>query len=731
MHRYLTSRTLAKSFLFATVFIPLIITQFTIFPFVYGKVLALYLLVEAALVSFLFYVIAHPAQALEEFKARKKVLYKPLLVLFTLYIGIMTVSTFFASQPIVAFWGLPVQNHGLFLHVHLFVLSVLMALLFEKKEWRLYVNGLLACTGVVVIAAWYQLATGRLGVGSFMGNSAYLGGFLLLVAASLHLFIEAESFKKAKKIYWGITIAILFTLLITGVRALLLGVAVGVVCTLMLAVFSSAHKRVRVALLIATASLAVFAGIFFETRTAAVWQKVPVLSRLAVLNSNSASWVERQSAWKAGVEAFKDRPLIGFGQNSGEEIFDAYGKTNTACYSDSWYFDLHSKFVEVMTSSGIFGLLFYFSLVGLVVFVQRKNLFFVLFFIAYAIQNLFLFDTPATYIVFAGIVGFSLNTEPFKETLRDAATIAHRSKSAFTAQVISVLAIALVLVAFVCGVGAPYMQQRSFGALLKVENGNELVSIVRRLVESSSAVNTPVRLVTNMRALGVLRDLRAAAHPIGRQLMVKLAESSATLAESTPHYLPAIEELTYSYLALGTESLVNAATVNGVQEDPQAYLFTAERFAWRMIKASPSMVKLKYPLIEVLVAKKKFDDALALAREVLAVDANSSRSQLYFALAVAKHAGRPTEEGKEELKKALRSAATPVCYANQNDHETITTLNFKLFSAEDFIVLFDLIHQYNLQADSQMQPLVKQAKAAAALYYSANRTLGRMLDTIK
>lgn len=729
MHRYITSRIFTKSFLFATLLIPLIITPFTVYPFIFGKVLVLYVLIEAALASFLTYAILHPALALEEFKTRFKIIRLPLFVLVLFYLGVMFVTSYFSNHPSVAFWGLPQQNDGLFLHLHLFVLSILTALVFEKKDWKLYAYGLLFCTGLVMMFAWYQFsgATERTKIASFIGNPAYLGAFLLFAIAVIHVILGHVYNGNYKKWYWFMIGLIVVTTLLTGIRALLLGMGVGVMAVLVLSIFSRSHKNVRLILVVATLILASFTGIFWQTRSAEVWKSVPVLKRLAVLNVNSASLVERQSAWDAGMSAFKTHPLRGFGQNSGEEIFYTYGSIKNYCYSDAWYINLHNKFIEVVTSSGLFGLILYISLLCYLLFVHRKNFVFVLFFVAYIIQNLFLFDSPLTYILFAILLGFSLTPMPFEELSHKATTIAHNSKVALYAKIAAIVLLVGLINIFIFGIVRIYMQQRDFGALFKVKNDAAFISHIQNVVEYSGHINVPARMITESNILALMRESKAMKSGVGKQLMLKVAQHLAELYSTTYFHLPVLEELTYSYLALGKEALLKPSIINGVQENPQNYFEKAESFALRMIAASPQMVRFKYPLIEIYIAEGKYDDALALAQKTLSIDEKSSRSQLYFALATAKQLDRPTEVAKREVEKALVLASSPVCYADQNDQTNILNRNFKLFVAEDFIVLLDLIRQYNLQADSQMQPLVKLAREAANIYYPTNKTVQLML----
>ncbi len=729
MHRYITSRIFTKSFLFATLLIPLIITPFTVYPFVFGKVLVLYVLIEAALASFLTYVILHPALALEELKARFKNIRLPLFIIVLIYLGVMFVTSYLSNQPSIAFWGLPQQNDGLFLHLHLFVLSILTALVFDKKDWKLYANGLLFCTGLVMMFAWYQYsgAGERTKIASFVGNPAYLGAFLLFSIAIVHVMLGYLNNGNHKRWYWVILGLIVVTTLLTGIRALLLGVGVGVVVVLVLSIFSRSHKNVRFILVAATLLLATFTGIFWQTRSAELWKKVPVLKRLAVLNVNSASLVERQSAWDAGIRAFKTHPIRGFGQNSGEQIFYSYGSIKNSCYSDAWYINLHNKFIEVVTSSGLFGLMLYISLLGYLLFVYRKNFVFVLFFVAYIIQNLFLFDTPLTYILFAILLGFSLTSTPFEELSRNATTIAHNSKVARYAKIVAIVLLLGLINIFIFGVVRIYMQQRDFGALFKAKNDAEFISHIQNIVEYSGNSNTPARMITESNILALMRETKAMKSGVGKQLMLKVAQHLEELYSTTYFHLPVLEELAYSYLELGKEALLKPSIISGVPENPQNYFEKAESFALRMIAASPQMVRFKYLLIEIYVAENKYDEALALAQKTLSIDEKSSRSQLYFAFATTKQSDRPTEAGKREVEKALILASSPVCYADQNDQTSILNSNFKLFVAEDFIVLLDLIRQYNLQADQQMQPLVKLAREAANIYYPTNKSVQLML----
>ncbi len=149
-------------------------------------------------------------------------------------------------------------------------------------------------------------------------------------------------------------------------------------------------------------------------------EKIPVVSRLSTVSMNDITTQSRFDTWSASWNGFKDRFLTGYGYENFNVAFNKYfpARIFKDAGSQIWFDRAHSVLFDVMVASGIFGLAAYASIflaaaaylyrlfrksAGLVS--QKQYLVLAVMLFAYLLQNMFVFDTHATYLIFFAILG--------------------------------------------------------------------------------------------------------------------------------------------------------------------------------------------------------------------------------------------------------------------------------------------------------------------------------------
>jgi tetratricopeptide (TPR) repeat protein len=118
-------------------------------------------------------------------------------------------------------------------------------------------------------------------------------------------------------------------------------------------------------------------------------------------------------------EAFKERPVLGWGQENFKIAYNRYFDPEYLYYEGAWFDRAHNKIAEVAVQTGVIGLIgyisiFFFGLLGLMRFIRTRSssaerllpVCVIMLGSAYVVQNLFLFDTPTSYMMFFSSLAF-------------------------------------------------------------------------------------------------------------------------------------------------------------------------------------------------------------------------------------------------------------------------------------------------------------------------------------
>ncbi|OYY95325.1 MAG: hypothetical protein B7Y41_02135 [Hydrogenophilales bacterium 28-61-23] len=440
--------------LLSTVLTPLIVWTGVASPFVFPKAVFSRSFIEIALIGAFIYAAftlsARPVEAVRSLEARlRQLAQNPLLWALVLYFVSLVVSTFLATDRFWAFWGPIERSEGLWGMLHFLVFIVLGSIFFERKHWLLFFKLSLG-VGLVVVARACVEYFGLFGMTpndrpySFMGNPAFLATqMLFLIAFSALVFIENNKFDSTggEQRFWRYAsplLALLFfaAILLAKTRGVFLGVAAGAVVLLLYFVFQkhdgkltasgqadggvqpshfrSGHVSARTASLLALGFLSLCAAVLFLTRDAPVWQSIPGLDRLvrtSLFDQQDASTQLRLNLWGLSWEAFKARPIFGWGPENYIVAFERHYDPNLAIHGELWFDRAHNKLIDVLVTQGAFGLFAYLAIFGAALFhivklKQGPKALLIALLAAYFVQNLVFIDNLISYLFFFAVLGY-------------------------------------------------------------------------------------------------------------------------------------------------------------------------------------------------------------------------------------------------------------------------------------------------------------------------------------
>lgn len=397
-------------------FLALYVSRSMFFPFITGKNFAFRILVEVAASAWIALALLYP-------------LYRPrrtwLLWAFAAFVILIGISDIFGVYPFKSFWSNYERMEGWITLAHLFAYFVVaVSVLNTEKLWKYWWHTSLAASTLVAFYAltqllgWQEINQSTTRLDATLGNSTYLGIYMLfhVFLAALFLartWVEQPRSRQIAAWVYGASIALnTFVLFFTATRGAILGLIGGAVLAALILIVLAPRSRVAWRAGVAVATLVVLAGVFWTVRDAAWIQRIEPLQRLTSLSQEGVPDA-REMNWRMAWEGFKERPLLGWGQENYAAVFDTY--YNPDMYAQEPWFDrTHNIIFDWLIAGGVLGLLAYLSLYFLALLAIWRSSAFAPYerailtglFAGYFFYNLFTFDNITSYILFVSVLAY-------------------------------------------------------------------------------------------------------------------------------------------------------------------------------------------------------------------------------------------------------------------------------------------------------------------------------------
>lgn len=418
IHKILANAVVLAGFV-AVPFIPfIVISHSTFFPFIVGKNFAFRIIVEIMLSAWLVLAFIDPA-------------YRPkkswLLGAFAGFLAIITLSAIFGENPAKSFWSNFERMEGVVTYFHLFAyIIVASTVLTVRGFWRPYLNlhlfagVIMAIYGVLQWSGGLDIVQDGMRVNGTLGNAAYLGTYALFNIFLAGFFMARESFTTTGErarvaIYGAIILLQTFVLYHTATRGAMLGLLAGIgLSTILVAIFEREKKILRNGAIGILIAVTLFVGGFIAVRDAQFVKDSPVLSRFAAISLTEKTTKSRFMVWNMAYEGFKERPMLGWGMENFNYVFNEY--YNPKMYDQEQWFDrAHNVFFDWLIAGGLPALLAYISLFACAIYciwrradelsiVEKSVLTGLLG--GYFFQNLFVFDNITSLLYFGTILAY-------------------------------------------------------------------------------------------------------------------------------------------------------------------------------------------------------------------------------------------------------------------------------------------------------------------------------------
>ena len=513
------------------------------------------------------------------------------------------------------------------------------------------------------------------------------------------------------------TLLILIAIFLSQTLGVILGLGMGIFTLLLCLLFNknnsiqiniSKLRKLSIGLLIL---ILVFVGVFWLTRSNSFWQKIPGLSRLSQATLESQSIRDRLITWQISLKAFKEKPILGWGFENFRIAFSQHYDPRLLTQSiDGTYWDKpHNVLLEYLTNTGILGLLSYLGIFAAAFYILIKkfktsdNFYaFPLFFsiiIAYFVQNLFIFDTIGTYLMFFLLLAF---INPKSES---AQIIADNNRR--TPKNLPIFVSVFLLISFV----PIYYNYQIFNASrYEYWGANYFLNtlIESSLVSFNRALKTPTPYIDDIRknfASTVQQAFQQGIeYPNLKGTQAKLVEELKLTIERHP-------EDFFNYITL-------AEFENTFSNYNPNYLDEAEGLSQKALELSPNRQQIYYVLAKTRLLKGDIKSAYEIFEKVIALNPQAGDPHFYFGL-IAYEMGN-YQKGASEIAEAERLGRLP-----KDFKEAVALGNFVGDYEHNYKKSIEL---YKLALDKMSDNINKPdvlLKLAVAYYFDNNKEQSR------
>lgn len=399
-----------RAALLAVVFVlPFVVTPQTIYPFVFGKTLFFQSAIEILFALFVVIAILKP-----EHRPRLDVLN----VLVLGYFGILALATALGVDFYRSLWGTEERGLGLFTQLHFAAFFIMIRSLFNGERLREHLLSVSVLAGIGLSAVALLRLKGILIFGvdlglrlsSTLANPLFFAS-VLVFCLSFSLYLAAAKRGIIRAVYAIAAILFLVMIIATQTRGAIVALGAGAVFFILSSFVSVSSRRIRASFLALLVLMAAVIALFWINRESQFVKHTPILSRFSALADTTAS--TRLIAWKIAFNAFRERPVLGWGPENFHIAFNKYyePKLLEFGYYETWWDRPHNMALEVLVHSGMIGLavylsIFSYSVLGLIRRKTVRDRILAAGLIVYFVQNLFVFDTPSSLLLFMIMLSF-------------------------------------------------------------------------------------------------------------------------------------------------------------------------------------------------------------------------------------------------------------------------------------------------------------------------------------
>lgn len=488
--------------IFAMPLIVLIVSDSLFFPYVTGKNFTFRIIVEVMFGAWLLLALLNA-----QYRPRLTVLFVSLLG----FVGIVGIANIFGENPYKSFWSNFERMEGYVTILHLLAYFVVAGTVMVRENlwlwfWRI---SLVVSTFVSLHTIFQSFSTDTIRLFSTLGNPIYLAVYMLFhIFMALLLSVREEATQYERVAYLLSLPLLVWAVYLTSTRGATLGIIGGLLlAALGIAVAKRRNKAVFRTALILVVSIAILVGGFWMARDTAFVRENPLLQRFASISLTDQSIFARTVIWSIAWSGIKEKPLLGWGQENFNLVFAQYYDPRMYA-QEEWFDRTHNIVFDWLIAAGVLGLLAYISIFLSLLWIVYKTQKFTVFqkwlivglLAAYSFNNLTVFDTIISYILFFSVVAWIYATATDVSSQRGYSKILSTTLSQKTVLLVGVPVVSLFVITTIWFTNVPQMQVAkglivaltdiSYAYAYIEAQGSDEKSIARALEYTDNSFNT-------------------------------------------------------------------------------------------------------------------------------------------------------------------------------------------------------------------------------------------------
>ncbi len=699
-------------------FIPFIVAPATYYPYIFPKIIVFRIIVEIGLMAWI------PLMVLD--KKYRPPFKHPFVFALSVFVGVLILTMITGVDMYRSFWSTQERMTGVFTMIHFYLWFLMMISIFKTyKEWKML---LLLNISLAFIVALYGFVQ-RSGDGrafSFLGNPLYLAVYSMMqIFFILFVICKDCKDKKQRKFFHILLVCLLFfqvyTMFSAGSRTVFASLIIGG-CMLCIPFFSFLISKKKFTPII-TVGIVTLCGILFLlfaniSPAGNTWIKKQfpfAIHRLFFIESYT-SLGSRPEIWRMGIEGFKERPLGGWGWENFSYIFNKNYQNPTVGDGEKYFDRSHNQLIDVLSLTGIVGLISYLFLWGVLFFFLLRMIFkeqdiwgkityatLGALFLGYFLQNLTVFDSPVSLILLYfsfGLAYFMLRKGSIqkdeKEKKREKQVFLNVPARIYVTGIVGTVAVGIVMYwGTIIPLSKSLQGMRGIAILLNQDATPESMYYFKQALDTPSFTNSEIRME-------LARDILSAKKNLPDQEVKDAIRFTIDELEKATYEQP-LNVRNYFFL-------VDLYGLGGKYGVYPLFAEKAEEVAQKALKLAPNREELYRSMPQLYVTKGDFQKAEEWAKKGL--DYNISKKDVHLLIATIWLQAKDFDKAFFELSEAEKNG---FLITEQSNFPVYLAMN--LVSGQDNKKAVDYVDR--LVRETNGSPI--SLGAQAVVYYKTKR----------
>ncbi|HNV97045.1 MAG TPA: O-antigen ligase family protein [bacterium] len=575
-------------------FLPLFYIDGFFFPFVFIRTILFRIIILLCLSIWVYILLNY------KFKIKLSVLSKLLLI----FLGILFITSFLGLDFYKSFFSTFERMEGLiywiFLVIYFFIIKISyvdkrdwikMLKLFSFASFFVFLYGIIQRFAIINV---FKAGYGRME--STLGNAAFLGSYALLMFG-ISLFVFFYEKNKNRHIYLSFAICNLISIILSLTRSSWIGLIITLLFFLIFLLSTKEYRKIGLKiLLISIILVSILAVLIFFTNNNVFYN---LKNRF---NVNDPVISNRLLVWQNTLNYSKNHILFGVGLENFSSVYNTF---YTPDITEEWFDKTHNQFLDILVTSGVFGL---FSYLGILLFVflsflknKKENIGYILLgalIMGYCVNNFFVFDTLNTAFLIIILIAFSefLHYKPDTQFIKR-----NNYKILKFNWIIYFIYSILFLISFYYLIYRPFFINRNLfiGVNEVLSNKTKSYNAFNKIVDYKFASNEASKQVLDSYKLLVLKN----ASPENQVKFFKLSEKYLT--NSTKNYP----------LDIRVHMFLSQLIIESYSDNDN--FKKAEELLTYSIKYSPKRPQIYYLLAQTYIKLGEENKAIELVKELV------------------------------------------------------------------------------------------------------------------